>query len=78
MLVSLGPALLIDELQPDNKVHLLLLSVNVMTLWYLGVMAVGLAKLAGSTWLKPALWLYGLWAVLRLGIVFSGLGTQGM
>src|SRR5439155_58781 len=43
-LATPGPALLISELNASNLVHLLLSALNVMTFWYIGVLAVGLVK----------------------------------
>ena len=56
----------------------MLSSLNLVTLWYVGVLSVGLSKLTGKPFLTAALWLYGIWAVLRAGIIFSGLGGSGM
>jgi hypothetical protein len=78
MLVSLGPTLYIGEIDPSNKIHLLLSSLNVTTLWYVGVLAVGLAMVSRGSTGKAALWLFSLWAVLRLGFVFAGLARSGM
>jgi hypothetical protein len=44
----------------------------------LGVVALGLARISQLSFGKLALALYGLWAVLRLIIVYSGLGSSGM
>jgi Yip1 domain len=71
---NLGPVLLVREFDPANKLHLALASLNVITLWYLGVLAVGLAKLSGVSWAKAALWLYGLWAALSVALILPGWG----
>ncbi len=67
-----GPVLLVGHYDPNNKVHMLLSALNVMTLWYLGLLALGLARLSGATFWKAAVWLYGLWygvwAVFVLGL----------
>ncbi len=63
-------ALLVKEFDPQNLVHALLASMNLMTFWYLTVRAVGLARLSGASFLKAAAWIFGIWAVvigLRLG-----------
>jgi hypothetical protein len=56
-----GPVLLVSHYDPNNKVHMLLSALNVMSLWYLGLLALGLARLSGATFWKAAMWLYGLW-----------------
>lgn len=78
MHATLSPALLMRDFDPANKLHLVLSSLNLVTLWYVGVLSVGLSRLTGKSFLAPALWLYGSWAVLRTGIILSGLGAAGM
>jgi len=78
MHMTLSPALLIRNFDMENKLHLILASLNVITIWYVGVLCVGLSKLAGKSFAVVALWLYGGWAVLRVGIILSGLGRSGM
>jgi hypothetical protein len=78
MLVTLGPALFIEQIDPANKVHLALSSVNVITLWYVGVLSLGLARATGRSFGGTAVWLYGAWALLRTGIVASGMAASGM
>jgi len=78
MHTTLGPALLIREFNPADKVHLALASVNLLTLWYIVVLALGLAKLSGASFLKSFLWLLVPYVMLRAGLILSGLGQQGM
>jgi hypothetical protein len=78
MFTNLGPVLLIPDFAADNKLHLMASSVNVFTLWWLGVLSIGLARVSNRSFTKLAFVLYGLWAALRLIIVFSGLGAGGM
>ena len=78
MFANLGPVLFLGEFDAQNKLHLLASSVNVFTLWWLGVVALGLARVSNVAFSKLALLLYGLWALLRLLIIFSGLGSGGM
>jgi hypothetical protein len=78
MFANLGPVLFIGEFDAKNKLHLLASSVNVFTLWWLGVFALGLARVSQVAFAKLAVLLYGLWAMLRLLIIFSGLGSGGM
>jgi len=65
-----GLALLISGFDPNNKVHLLLASINIFSLWYLGVLSVGLGKLFGVTTGKTAVWVVGLWIVWTLLTTF--------
>lgn len=74
--VSPGPALLIREPDPTNKLHLLAAACNVITVWYIGVLAVGLGKLGGTSAWKAFAWLFGLWAIFRVGLIAMGFGAQ--
>jgi hypothetical protein len=75
MLVSLGPALLISDFDPANKTHLSLSAFNLMTLWYLAVLALAVARLSGASFAKSAAWLFGVWAVVRFGWILLGVGV---
>ena len=68
--VSPGPALLIHDHDPANKTHLLLSSLNVMTLWYIAVVAIGLARLSSVSFAKAGSWMFGVWVLFKLGSVF--------
>jgi hypothetical protein len=76
--VSAGPVLFIQEIDPHNKVHLLLASLNLMSFWYLAVLGVGLAKVARARFLQAAVPLLILWAVLRAVIMLAGWGKMGL
>jgi hypothetical protein len=78
MFANAGPVLAISDFDVGNKLHLLASSVNLMTLWWLGVVSIGLARVSQVSFAKLALALFGIWAILRLLIVFSGLGSSGM
>lgn len=78
MMATLGPSLLVPALDPTNQLHQGLASVNLMTLWYVGVLAAGLAKLSGVSFAKAAAWLYGGWVVLRGGMILIGWAATGM
>ena len=66
---KLGPSLFITEFDPTNLAHTLMASVNLLSLWYVGVVALGLSKLSAVSFGKAAGWLYGLWLVLNAGMV---------
>ena len=65
-----GPALLIQDFDSTNKTHLLLSGLNLMTLWYVAVLAIGLARLSGASFAKAGSSLFGAWAVFKLGSIF--------
>jgi len=64
-----GPALLIREFDPANKLHLALAAGNVVSLWYLATVAIGLAKLSRASVLKTIPWVFVPWAVFRFGLI---------
>jgi hypothetical protein len=66
---NLGPMLLVHEFDPTNLAHLFLASLNVITFWYISVLALGLARLTGVSWLKAGLWLFIPYAVLKSALI---------
>ena len=70
MYVTPGPALLIGDFDPGNKTHLLLSAFNLTTLWFIAVLSLGLARLSGASFAKSGSWLFGVWAVFKLGSIF--------
>ncbi|MBI5384689.1 MAG: YIP1 family protein [Verrucomicrobia bacterium] len=72
-----GPGLLVSNFDPTNKTHLMLAAINLMTFWQIAVLALGMAKLSGASFLKSALWLYVPWAVFKFGMILLGWGSQG-
>jgi hypothetical protein len=77
MFASCSPALLLSEFDPKNKVHLTLGSLNLFTLWYLGVLSVGVSKLSGASTTKAAVCIFGIWAAIKGAVIFSGLAGMG-
>ncbi len=75
--VTLGPVLLVKEMNPANKVHALLAVLSAPTLWYLGVLARGLARLSGARPAGTAAWLFGLWMVYGLASALAPSGNAG-
>ena len=74
MMMTLGPALLVSHFDAANKVHRILSALNVMSLWYVAVSSIGLARLSGASFAKAALWLFGIWALFTFVpiLVFAG------
>jgi hypothetical protein len=64
MAMTPGPVLLVHEFDPANKVHRLLGQLNLITIWYIGVLALGLSKLGRVSYGNAAVWLFGIWATL--------------
>lgn len=74
MFITLGPALLVKHFDAANKVHRILSALNLPSLWYVAVLSIGLARFTGASFLKSAVWLYAIWALLTLGpiLIFGG------
>ena len=60
---NIGPILLIPEFNPASKTHLALASLNVITLWYLAVLSLGVAHVSRTSWMKMR-W-RGRWRISR-------------
>jgi len=78
MLMTAGPALLLSNFDAANKIHLGLAALNVMTIWYISVLALGLSRLSRASWVKAFLWLALPWAVIKTGMILLGFGAAGM
>ncbi|HEX5221110.1 MAG TPA: hypothetical protein VFZ59_16220 [Verrucomicrobiae bacterium] len=52
MIATVGPALVMQDLDVTNKLHMSLAVTHVFNLWRAGVMGLGLAQLTGSSWTK--------------------------
>lgn len=78
LMANPGPALLLSQIDPQNKLHLMLVSLNAITLWYVSVLSLGLAKVCGRSFANTAAWLYGSWLVLRGGLILTGWAGNGM
>lgn len=63
MMITPGPVLLVSHFDPANVTHRILSALNVVSIWYVAVVSIGLAKLSNSTFAKAAVWLFGIWAV---------------
>lgn len=66
---SPGPILLIGEFDPTSLLHQSLGALNVFTLWFLAVLALGASRLTGRSFATPAAWVFGFWLVVRTLLV---------
>ena len=74
MAMTPGRVLLVREFDDANPIHRLLSQINLAMLWYLAVLALGLAKLSRVSCGKAAVWLFGIWAILVLAFTLPGWG----
>jgi len=71
-------ALLIKDFDPQNPSHGALSAVNVMTFWFLAVVAIGLARLAGAATGRAVVWVFGVWALYRGLLVGLGFALKAI
>jgi hypothetical protein len=71
-------ALLIKDFDPQNPAHGALGAVNVMTFWFLAVVALGLARLSGAATGKAAAWVFGIWVFYRGLLVGLGFALKAI
>lgn len=73
-----GPALLVKNFDPQKPSHALLKLVDVMAFWTLAVRSIGLARLARTSFLPAAIWVFGAWALVMGGLVGIGLAVSSL
>lgn len=63
--------MVVSEFDPSRRGHLALGAVNLFSLWHLGVLSLGLARVSGRSFTSSALGLLGLWVGYKaLAVVF--------
>ncbi len=71
-----GPILLVGHFDAGNRMQRVLSAIDVVTIWWVVVLAVALSRLSGASFLKSALWGFGLWALVKLGTAILIVGNQ--
>lgn len=72
MVAAPNAALFLETFDPTNPVHQVLGALNVFTLWFMAVLAVGVSRQTGRSFGASAGWIFGSWLVVRgLSIVGS-------
>jgi hypothetical protein len=66
------------KLDPSTPTFQLLSALDVFTFWALGVRASGLARLTGTSTLKSAAWVFGLWLVFTSLLLGFSFGAQAL
>ncbi len=65
-------AMTLDKFDSKNKVDLLLATLNIFSLWLVGVMAAGLARLSGTRFSRALLLVAAYWLALQTLLVLIG------
>ena len=77
MFAGVTPGLLVKDFDPmNNTVHGVLSVLDLIGFWVMGVRACGLAKLANISFLKAAVWVFGIWLVLTGAMFVIGLAVK--
>ncbi len=69
-LMTPSAILVVGHFDPHNPVHQVLASLNVITLWYMAVLSVGLGQTTGRGFCRAAAWIYGLWALCKVPLIW--------
>ena len=67
-------ALVVSDFDATRKSHLMLGAINVFSLWQVGIMALGLARMAGVPFLRAAWLVFAYWVAQQLFFILIGLG----
>jgi hypothetical protein len=78
--INAGPTLAfgIEHFDTTSKSHVALAAANLFNFWFVGVIAMGLAKLTNSSYGKAALWTFGCWLAWEALLIATGLGQMAM
>jgi hypothetical protein len=68
--MTAGPVLLVGHFDTHSRLHNILKALDVMTLWYLAVLSVGVGTVTGKGSGRAAVWIFGVWAVIVGGLIF--------
>jgi hypothetical protein len=73
-------ALVAADFETTRKSYLMLGAINVFQFWLVGVLSVGLAKLARAPFLRAAWFVFAIWVIQEslLGLVAGALGQFGL
>jgi hypothetical protein len=74
MFASPSLALVINDFDATRKSHLMMGAINVFSIWFLGVLSAGLARVAGVPFFRAALLVFAYWIFQESLFILSGLG----
>ena len=66
---------LVQNFDVARKSHLFMGAASVFSIWLVGVMSAGLARLAGVPFLRAAWVVFGFWVMEQLFFIYAGLGN---
>lgn len=74
MIATPSLALTVTDFDVTRKSHLMLGTVNFFYFWQIGILSVGLSKLAGVTFMRAMPLVLTCWILQELLLIFSGMG----
>jgi hypothetical protein len=69
-------ALFVKQYDPQNPLHNILATINIMTFWVLALRSIGVARLSGASFGKAAAWVFGVWALWTGTLTGFGIAMQ--
>lgn len=69
-LTTIGPGLFLNESSTGEKLYSLLLKIDLFTIWFYAVIAVGLSRISRTDILKTAPFVFGLWIIYIIATSF--------
>ena len=75
---TLSLALLANDFDLKNRVHLLLGAVNAINLWHAAILALGLAKLSGGNVGRAFAVVFGFWVAIELLLILISFGQLAL
>jgi hypothetical protein len=75
-----GPslALAVENFDVQRKSHVALGAANVFSFWFVGLMALGLAKLASVPFVRAGFLVFGFWILQEMFFILTGLGQLAL
>ncbi len=73
LFVTLGPSLLVEHLNPENRFHLFLTTVNIFTFWKFWIVGIGLATLYERDMPKVLVLILAIWVLWSILSFFGPL-----
>ena len=74
--INFGPSVILSEFDQKNALHSLLSTIDLMTLWHLGVLSQGLAYFGQIPLKKAIYWMGGLWVFYKTFTILVGLAIM--
>jgi hypothetical protein len=75
---TISPALAMNDFDPTNKLHLVLGALNLVQVWMLVLLGIGLSKLANVPFARAGLFVFVFWFLQQTALILMGAGMAVM